>query len=94
MLQLPATLVHSTAAASLTTLLQAMAAEPAARVAVAGASLVRFDSTALAVLLELRRVALRAGKSLVLQGMPSRLSDLASLYGIAELLPAHDAAAR
>jgi phospholipid transport system transporter-binding protein len=88
MLRLPDTLLHTTAAAALSEMLLALRAEPATSIAVDAAALVRFDSTALAVLLELRRVALRAGKTLVLQGLPSRLSDLARLYGIDELLPA------
>ena len=88
MLRLPDTLLHTTAAAALSEMLLALRAEPSASIAVDAAALVRFDSTALAVLLELRRVALRAGKTLVLQGLPSRLCDLARLYGIDELLPA------
>ena len=47
----------------------------------------RFDSAALAVLLAFRREGLAAGKTLALRAMPARLRDLASLYGIAELLP-------
>ena len=88
MLQLPPVLVHNTAQACLADMLQAMRAEASARVSVDAAALVRFDSTALAVLLALRRAALQAGKILVLQALPTRLSDLARLYGIAELLPA------
>jgi phospholipid transport system transporter-binding protein len=48
----------------------------------------RFDSSALAVLLELRRESLAQGKSLAIQALPGRLRDLATVYGIAELLPA------
>lgn len=88
MLRLPDTLLHNTAAGALAEMMQALRAEPSASIAVDAAALVRFDSTALAVLLELRRAALRAGKTLVLQGLPSRLSDLARLYGIDELLAA------
>jgi len=58
-----------------------------AAVVVDAAPLQRFDSSALAVLLELRRVCLAAGKSLVVQGMPVHLGDLAALYGIEGLLP-------
>ena len=93
MLRLPDTLVHSTAAAALAELLLAVSAQPSANVAVDATALLRFDSTALAVLLELRRAALQAGKTLVLQGIPSRLSDLARLYGIDELLPVQGAVA-
>ena len=88
MLRLPTTLLHNTASATLTELMLALRAESSANIAVDAAALVRFDSTALAVLLELRRAALSAGKIFVLQGLPSRLNDLARLYGIDELLPA------
>ena len=87
MLRLPPSLLHDTATATLAEMLQALSAEPSDGVAVDASALERFDSTALAVLLELRRAALQAGKTLALQGMPQRLQDLAALYGIAELLP-------
>jgi phospholipid transport system transporter-binding protein len=48
--------------------------------------LCQFDSAALAVLLALRRQALALGKSFAIDGLPSRLGDLARLYGITELL--------
>jgi phospholipid transport system transporter-binding protein len=88
MLQLPETLLHSTAAACLNDMLRGLRAEPSASITVDASALVRFDSTALAVLLELRRVAMAAGKALVLQAVPSRLLDLARLYGIDGLLTA------
>ena len=87
MLRLPQSLLHDTATATLAEMLQGLSAEPSSSVAVDASALERFDSTALAVLLELRRAALQAGKTLDLQGMPQRLQDLAALYGIAELLP-------
>lgn len=93
MLQLPETLMHSTGAVCLNDMLRALRTEPAAQVTVDASALVRFDSTALAVLLELRRVAMAAGKALVLQALPTRLLDLARLYGIAELLPTEGDAA-
>ena len=86
MLQLPATLMHHTATNCLAELLQAVRAEVSVNVTVDAAGLERFDSTALAVLLELRRMALSLGKTLTLQAVPPRLADLARLYGIAELL--------
>lgn len=49
-------------------------------------SLREFDSSALAVLLELRRRLEERGKTLRVQGWPRRLQDLASLYGVRELL--------
>lgn len=47
-----------------------------------------FDTSAVAVLLELRKVLLGQGKSLQVTGMPQRLQALVTLYGVAELLPA------
>jgi phospholipid transport system transporter-binding protein len=55
--------------------------------AVADASaLRRFDSSALAVLLDCRREALASGKSFAVHQMPARLRELAALYGVGELL--------
>ena len=48
----------------------------------------RFDSSALAVLLECRREALALGKSFAVTQLPARLRELATLYGVADLLPA------
>jgi phospholipid transport system transporter-binding protein len=49
-------------------------------------ALEHFDSSALAVLLELRRQAQVRGQSFQVTGMSARLSELASLYGVDELL--------
>ena len=87
MIALPAELMHTQASACLQTLLRGLASEASAKVVVDAAALQRFDSSALAVLLELRRQCLAAGKGLVVCGLPSRLRDLAGLYGIGELLP-------
>lgn len=86
MLRFPEVLLHSTAKACLNDMLRALLAEPSTQVTVDASALQRFDSTALAVLLELRRVALAAGKALVLQALPTRLLDLARLYGMEDLL--------
>lgn len=45
------------------------------------------DSSAVAVLLELRRQLQRQGRVLRLMDGPARLRELISLYGVAELLP-------
>jgi len=92
MLRLPASLTHVQASACLRGLGQALLAEPGAAVLDASA-LTTFDSSALAVLLELQRVGARAGKELALQGLPTRLLALATLYGVAPLLGADAAAA-
>ena len=46
-----------------------------------------FDSSALAVLLECRREVLHDGRRFAVRGLAPRLRELATLYGIAELLP-------
>lgn len=86
MLSLPAELTHDLATSCLAQLVEGMGAE-VSPVVVDAKPLQRFDSSALAVLLELRRACLRAGKTLVVQGQPQHLSDLATLYGIEALLP-------
>lgn len=47
-----------------------------------------FDTSAVAVLLELRNALLSQGKTLQVSRMPKRLQALVTLYGVAELLPA------
>lgn len=87
MLNLPATLTQTQAKECLDQLLQGIqrAAEP--EVVVSGSQLSRFDTSALAVLLAVRRECARAGKHFAVQALPQRLRDLAALYGIERLLP-------
>jgi phospholipid transport system transporter-binding protein len=87
-LVLPADLTRTRANACLKMLLQGLQAEPGPAVVVDATALGRFDSSALAVLLECRREAQKIGKDITIRAMPERLRDLAGLYGIAELLPA------
>lgn len=47
-----------------------------------------FDSSVLAALLAVARLAHRRGARLKVQSMPDRLRALATLYGVSELLPA------
>jgi phospholipid transport system transporter-binding protein len=87
-LVLPDQLTHGTATACCRMLAQALHSDPG-REAVADASGLRqFDSSALAVLLECRREALAMGKSFSVTELPPKLRDLATLYGVSELLPA------
>jgi phospholipid transport system transporter-binding protein len=86
-LRLPAELTHGQAKACLAQLVSGLKAETASSVVVDATPLGRFDSSALAVLLELRRTCQRAGKTLLVQGLPPHLSDLATLYGVEGLLP-------
>jgi phospholipid transport system transporter-binding protein len=48
----------------------------------------QFDSSALAVLLACRREALSLGRSLRVEGLSEPLRELASLYGVLDLLQA------
>lgn len=53
-------------------------------------ALATLDSSAIALLLECRRIAAAAGKPLTIDGAPAKLGELARLYGVAELLsPTH-----
>jgi phospholipid transport system transporter-binding protein len=87
MLMLPQEITHSSARTCAHMLVQALQHDEAAVVADASA-LTRFDSSALAVLLECRREAQVAGKTFSVRGLPVRLRSLATMYGVAELLPA------
>lgn len=86
MLSLPEELNHLGANACLAQLTQGLTTQPA-QVVLEATALHRFDSSALAVLLEFRRACVRVGKTVVVQGLPGRLQDLATLYGVGELLP-------
>jgi phospholipid transport system transporter-binding protein len=84
MLVLPAELTNLQASA----LLQRLELEVRGQAAVTvdASALDRFDSSALAVLLQLRRQALAQRLSFSVKGLPVRLRELAGLYGVAELL--------
>jgi phospholipid transport system transporter-binding protein len=88
MLILPVELTHAQAAACCRMLAQALRSDPEKAVVADAAALTRFDSSALAVLLECRREALALGKAFAVARLPERLRELATLYGVAELLPA------
>jgi phospholipid transport system transporter-binding protein len=86
MLVLPEVITQANAVACLAALSKDLPGQAAAEVLVDAARLSRFDSSALALLLEVRRNVLKMGKIFVLKDAPQRLQDLAALYGIAELL--------
>lgn len=85
---LPEQLTLPEAAQTLERLRQALLAQGGAPVVLDAAPLKVFDTSAVAVLLELRNAVLAQGKSLQISGMPQRLQALVTLYGVAELLPA------
>jgi phospholipid transport system transporter-binding protein len=87
-LVLPPQLTHDDAPACMRMLQQGMAGQQGSAAIVDASALERFDSSALAVLLECRREASALGRSFAVKGLSPRLRELASLYGIAGLLPA------
>jgi phospholipid transport system transporter-binding protein len=88
MLVLPATLRHEEAPACMRMLQQGLTAQPQGSVALVDATaLAQFDSSALAVLLECRREAAALGRGFAVKGLSPRLRELATLYGVAGLLP-------
>jgi phospholipid transport system transporter-binding protein len=66
--------------------LRAEAAPPAGPWAIDASALVDFDSAALALLLQAKRMAQAAGRGFTVTGAPPKLAQLAQLYGVAELL--------
>lgn len=86
MLVLPSELTHKQATACLRMLVQGLPSQTGPAVEVDAAALKRFDSSALAVLLEFRRASAERGKAFDIRGLSPRLIDLARLYGVAELL--------
>lgn len=86
MLLLPEVVDVNGARDTLRMLAQALKHESDANVIVDASGLRRFDSSVLAVLLECRRIAHVWGKGFGVRGVPPRLTQLASLYGLAEFL--------
>ncbi len=85
-LKLPATLLHDQAEACLAQWVKQLPTALPPSVALDASGLAEFDSSALAVLLGLRRVLTHKGSALRVEGMTPRLRELASLYGVMDLL--------
>jgi phospholipid transport system transporter-binding protein len=94
MLVLPASVTNSEARATLRLLTQAMRSNGAEGVVVDASPLQQLDSSAIAVLLECRRLAQASGRSFELRGAPPKLAALAQLYGVDALLLAAQPAAQ
>jgi phospholipid transport system transporter-binding protein len=88
MLVLPAKLTHDDAPACMRMLQQGMAGQNSTATVVDASALTQFDSSVLAILLECRREASALGRSFSVKSLPARLRELATLYGVAALLPA------
>lgn len=86
-LLLPERLTHADAGALWRSLSAQLDGGPATAPVVVDASALRvFDSSAVALLLALRRRAIDQGRSYGVAGLVPRLKELAGLYGVTELL--------
>jgi phospholipid transport system transporter-binding protein len=88
-LALPALLTHDQAVNCVQSLGLGIRAELGDNVVIDASALEKFDSSALAVLLQCRRDSVALGKSFEVSGLPHKLHELANLYGIRELFEAH-----
>lgn len=86
MIQLPREITYRCATACLPKLVAAVEKETGAVVRVDASPLARFDSSALSVLLALRRVCMRASKRFIAENLAPHLHELAALYGVSALL--------
>jgi phospholipid transport system transporter-binding protein len=84
-MKLPQSLTLDSAAAALD-LLRADATASQGALAIDASALTAFDSAALALLLQARRLAQAGGRAFEVRGAPPQLTQLAQLYGVAELL--------
>ena len=85
-LALPSRLTIERASSVLTELQSALSATEDAMVVLDAAALHDFDTSAVAVLLELRRHQLLRGRELGIVNWPERLTSLVRLYGVDTLL--------
>jgi phospholipid transport system transporter-binding protein len=85
-LALPPLLTHDQAASCAFNLGAGIRAEKGDKVTIDAAALEKFDSSALAVLLECRRESNAVNKRFEVVGSPPQLQKLAKLYEIHELL--------
>jgi phospholipid transport system transporter-binding protein len=93
MLLLPATITLREARDTLRLLAQALQADKDATIVIDASPLQQFDTSALAVLLECRRLAMAWGKAFAVRRAPEKLGELAALYGVDVLLFSEGAAA-
>jgi phospholipid transport system transporter-binding protein len=85
----PSQLTHDTCPAALAdwrAQIAALPANAASNLSLELNALTQFDSSALAVLLALKREWSGPGKTVQLQSLPAKLSQLAQLYGVQDLL--------
>jgi phospholipid transport system transporter-binding protein len=92
MLLLPATITLRESRDTLRLLAQALQGEKDGEVVIDASPLQQFDTSALAVLIECRRLAQAWGRAFSVRNAPDKLSALAELYGVGDLLFAGAAA--
>jgi phospholipid transport system transporter-binding protein len=93
MLVLPETITLAQASDTLHMLERSMRADASAVLRLDASALKSFDTSAVAVLLECRRLAQAWGKGFELNGAPPKLAELVQLYGVEPLLAAQAAPA-
>jgi len=84
-MKLPPTLTLDGAASALRSLHDA-AGNSQGALAIDASALTAFDTAALALLLQAKRLARSGGRAFEVRGAPPKLTQLAQLYGVAELL--------
>ena len=89
-MQLPAAATLEQATALLQELDAAIAAAGSAGLRLDAAALKEFDTSAVALLLHAKRLAAQSGVPFTVAGAPSKLRELAQLYGVEELLSLSD----
>ena len=92
MLLLPATITANEARDALRMLAQALKREADPGVVIDASALHQFDSAAVALLLECRRLSQAWGKGFGIRNAPAKLVALAKLYGVDALLSFEGAA--
>ncbi|MBS0305692.1 MAG: STAS domain-containing protein [Proteobacteria bacterium] len=86
-MQLPATATLHEASALVHDVERALAeAAPGAALEIDAAALASFDTSVLALLLQARRLAQAAGRGFAVRGAPTKLVQLARLYGVDTLV--------
>jgi phospholipid transport system transporter-binding protein len=86
MLLLPATITLRESRDTLRLLSQALQGEQDGEVVIDASPLQQCDTSALAVLLECRRLAQAWGRAFSVRNPPQKLASLAKLYGVGDLL--------
>jgi len=85
---LPDLVTLSVASGVLQSMSKALASQSGTEATLDAQGLKTFDSSAVAVLLELRRALAQSGRRLHVVNLPPKLQELVALYGVSELLPA------